>query len=64
MVLSLHSLFSQLKRGFLGAEGQDLIEYALLGALVSLGAVAGMHNVANSLIASYNHLATSFNSLV
>ena len=40
-------------------DGQDLIEYALLVALVALGAVFGMHTLANSINAEFSNLGTS-----
>ncbi|MFZ0394496.1 MAG: Flp family type IVb pilin [Terracidiphilus sp.] len=64
MVSFLHSLFFRLRHGFLRTEGQDLIEYALLAALISCGAVAGMQNVASDLSAAFTHLSATFNSLV
>ncbi len=63
MVPFLHSLSFRLRHGLLATEGQDLIEYALLAALVSLGAVAGMQSVASDVSAAYTHIATKFNSL-
>jgi pilus assembly protein Flp/PilA len=39
--------------------GQDLIEYALVAALVGLGAVASMRGLANSLINAFNGVGTA-----
>ncbi len=39
--------------------GQDLIEYALVAALVGLGAVAAMGNLANAIKNSFNTVANS-----
>ena len=44
----LHSLFFRLRYGFLATEGRDLIEYALLAALISCGAVAGNSRISNA----------------
>lgn len=64
MVPFPHLLLFRLRHGLVATEGQDLIEYALLAALISCGAVAGMQSVASDLSAAYNHLATTFNSRV
>jgi pilus assembly protein Flp/PilA len=39
--------------------GQDLIEYALVAALVGLGAVAAMKGLSNSIKTSFNGVGTS-----
>ena len=46
-------------RNFLAAldrdeSGQDLIEYALIAALIALGAVVGMNTVANEINSAFN----------
>ena len=42
-------------------EGQDLIEYALLAALVALGAVAGMQALAGGINGKFSAVSTSLN---
>jgi pilus assembly protein Flp/PilA len=64
MVLNLNLLLFHLKRCFLAAEGQDLVEYALVAALISLGAVAAMQSVASDIATTFSYLATTFNSRV
>jgi pilus assembly protein Flp/PilA len=44
--------------------GQDLIEYALVAALVGLGAVAAMKGLANSIGTTFNGVGTSLTSAV
>lgn len=39
--------------------GQDLIEYALVAALVGLGAVASMKGLANSIGTAFNGVGTA-----
>jgi pilus assembly protein Flp/PilA len=39
--------------------GQDLIEYALVAALVGLGAVAAMKGLSNSIGTAFNGVGTS-----
>jgi pilus assembly protein Flp/PilA len=43
-------------------EGQDLIEYALLAALVALGAVLGMQALAGGINAKFSDVSGSLNS--
>ena len=42
--------------------GQDLIEYALVAALVGLGAVAAMKGLTNSIRSTFNSVGTSLAS--
>jgi len=39
--------------------GQDLIEYALIGLIVALGALAGMGHLASSINSEFNKIAGS-----
>jgi pilus assembly protein Flp/PilA len=41
-----------------GDEGQDLIEYALVVALIALAATAGMRNVATSINTAFSNIGT------
>ena len=42
--------------------GQDLIEYALVCALIALGAIAGMQAVANYINAAFSHIGNELSS--
>ena len=44
--------------------GQDLIEYALVAALVGLGAVAAMKGLANSIGTSFNGAGNALTNAV
>ncbi len=44
--------------------GQDLIEYALVAALVGLGAVAAMKGLSNSVKTSFNGVGNSLTNAV
>lgn len=44
--------------------GQDLIEYALVAALIGLGAVASMKSLANTIGNAFNSIGTSLSSNV
>lgn len=43
-------------------EGQDLIEYALVVALIAFAATAGMNSVASSINTAFSNLASILNS--
>jgi pilus assembly protein Flp/PilA len=44
--------------------GQDLIEYALVAALVGLGAVASMNSLATSIGGAFNGVGNALNNSV
>ena len=44
--------------------GQDLIEYALVVALVALGATAGMQSLAQGVNAAFTSIATTVNNAI
>lgn len=54
-LLKLHLKFQALRDG---EEGQDLIEYALLAALIALAATASMTALANDIEALFNAIGT------
>ena len=43
-------------------DGQDLIEYALLAALVALGAIAGMTALAGGINTKFSDVSTTLNT--
>jgi len=45
-------------------EGQDLVEYALLVALIALGSVASMRGVAHSISTEFSVIESTFSSAV
>jgi pilus assembly protein Flp/PilA len=45
-------------------EGQDLVEYALVVALISFSATAGMKGLATKLNTAFNGIGTTLNSYV
>ena len=47
-----------------GEEGQDLVEYALLCALISFGAITGMGAVATNINEVFSGVATTFSTNV
>jgi pilus assembly protein Flp/PilA len=55
----------QLLKNLIAEEsGQDLIEYALVAALVGLGSVASMQGLANSIANTFNGIGTTLTSAV
>jgi pilus assembly protein Flp/PilA len=56
-------MMNLLKRLWKEEQGQDLIEYALLVALVALAATAGMNALANSINTEFNNLGTSLTTV-
>ncbi len=46
------------KRSFTDESGQDLIEYALVAALIALAATAAMGNVATSITGAFTKVGT------
>ena len=45
-------------------EGQDLVEYALIVALVAFGATAGMSSLASGINTAFSTVSTKFASYV
>jgi pilus assembly protein Flp/PilA len=45
-------------------EGQDLVEYALVVALIAFGATAGMSALAGGLNKAFNQISTTLGSYV
>jgi pilus assembly protein Flp/PilA len=55
MYLTLKSLIAR-------EEGQDLVEYALVVALIAFGAIAGMQFLATGLNSAFNNIADVLSS--
>jgi len=61
MLLKLYVKFQDLKSR---EEGQDLVEYALVVALIAFGAVAGMNALATGINHAFNNVSTMLASAV
>ena len=61
MLLKLYVKFQDLASR---EEGQDLVEYALVVALVAFGATAGMKALACGLNTAFNNISTTLASYV
>ena len=55
-LMNLYVKFQGLKNG---EEGQDLVEYALLIAMIALVCVAGVNNVANAVNLVFTNMSSS-----
>jgi pilus assembly protein Flp/PilA len=55
-LLKLYAKFHGLKYG---EEGQDLVEYALLVALIALVCISGIRNVAGAVTTVFNNISSS-----
>jgi Flp pilus assembly pilin Flp len=62
MVPLLRPLLLHLKSRFLDEDGQDLVEYALIVAMLSFCAIAAERNIAVSISGAYLNLADTFNA--
>jgi pilus assembly protein Flp/PilA len=56
MLFNLYAKFLSLQQG---EEGQDLVEYALLVALIALVCVTGVSNVASAINNVFSHISAS-----
>jgi len=56
LYLNLYAKFQGLKNG---EEGQDLVEYALLVALIALVCITGVNNVATAVNGVFNTISSS-----
>ena len=57
-------LFSRMQGLLSEEDGQDLIEYALVVALVALGAVAGMQSLAGDINSAFNAIGNTLNNSI
>ncbi len=51
-------------RKLLNEEGQDLIEYALIVALIAFAATAGMSSLASSINAAFSSVGTTLSTYI
>jgi pilus assembly protein Flp/PilA len=45
-------------------DGQDMVEYALIVALIALGATAGMKTLATGIGTAFSHISTQLSSAI
>ncbi len=58
----MSSLYFQIRNILGREEGQDLVEYALVVALIAFGAIAGMSQLATGLNHAFSGIATTLTS--
>lgn len=63
-MLKLYIKMQSLKDRLSNEEGQDLVEYALIVALISLAAVAGMNALASDINSAFNTVGSTLNSSI
>ncbi len=61
MLLKLYVKFQDLKNG---EEGQDLVEYALVVALIAFGATAGMTSLATGINTAFSNVSSQLGSAI
>jgi pilus assembly protein Flp/PilA len=64
MQTTLWNLYSRLQTLILQEEGQDLIEYALVVALIAFAAVTSMQTLANDINTAFLGIGTSLNNAI
>jgi pilus assembly protein Flp/PilA len=62
MLYGIAPLLSHVKNLFLREEGQDLVEYALVVALIALAATAGMNTLASDISAAFTSIGNTLNT--
>ncbi len=60
MYTLFHKSYLLLNRLLSREEGQDLVEYALVVALIALGAVASMNAVAGAISSSFSSISSAY----
>jgi pilus assembly protein Flp/PilA len=61
---NLIDLTSSLQAKIIGDEGQDLVEYALIVALIAFGATAGMSSLAAGLNTAFQNVSTTIGTYI
>ncbi len=58
----INNLYFQARTILVREEGQDLVEYALVVALIAFGAIAGMNFLSSQINAAFSQIATMLTS--
>jgi len=64
MMIAAYKLYMKLQILFCSEEGQDLVEYALIVALVAFGATAGMKAMATGLNSAFKGVSSTLGSYI
>jgi pilus assembly protein Flp/PilA len=62
LMLNLYIRMQNLKSRLTEEEGQDLVEYALVVALIALAATAGMNTLASDISAAFTSIGNTLNT--
>jgi len=62
VMLNLYIRMQNLKSRLTEEEGQDLVEYALVVALIALAATAGMNTLASDISAAFTSIGNTLNT--
>lgn len=61
-MISLQKLYVQIQNMMASEEGQDLVEYALVVALIAFGAIAGMNALSAELNTAFGTISSKVSS--
>ena len=64
MKTTLRNIYIRMQNLLSQEEGQDLIEYALVVALIAFAATAGMSSVASGLNSAFSNIANTLSALI
>lgn len=64
MTNNLRILYSRLQAALVQEEGQDLVEYALVVALIALGATVAMKSLGTEIAAAFTSITTSLTTAI
>jgi pilus assembly protein Flp/PilA len=64
MQFTLLKLYAKIKSLAIDEQGQDLIEYALIVALVAFAATAGMNSLANGINTAFSGIAATLGTYI
>jgi pilus assembly protein Flp/PilA len=64
MMTTVYKLYMRFQVLFCSEEGQDLVEYALLVALIAFGATAGMKTLATGLNSAFKGVSSTLGSYI
>jgi pilus assembly protein Flp/PilA len=62
MQVKFSNFYAKMQTLIMREDGQDLIEYALVVALIAFAATAGMNSVASSINTAFANLGTTLNT--
>jgi pilus assembly protein Flp/PilA len=64
MQTTLWNLYSRLRNLFLQEEGQDLVEYAMVFAVIALATIASMQSVAGGVNSVFANIGATLSSAI